>query len=218
MAKIADIQSESVFARLNELARKRALLERCELCSREIGKVHQHLVEPAIRRLICACEACAILFDGRHDNKYKRVPRNIQFLPDFRMSHSQWESMMIPIEMAFFFRSSSLGRVIALYPSPAGATESSLPLDAWEYVVRENPLLESMESDVEALLVNRVGATEPKPAEYFLVPIDACYELVGLIRTHWRGFAGGPEMWSEIATFFAELKRRAKVRCEAAHA
>ena len=60
------------------------------------------------------------------------------------------------------------------------------------------------------LLVNRVGhARGSSPAEYYLVPIDECYKLVGLIRTHWRGLSGGTEVWREIGAFFAALKKRA---------
>ena len=45
----------------------------------------------------------------------------------------------------------------AFYPSPAGATESLLPLTAWEEIVRENPALREMQPDVEALLVRANG-------------------------------------------------------------
>ena len=67
------------------------------------------------------------------------------------------------------------------------------------------------------LLVNRVGmARGCTPAEYYLVPIDECYKLVGLIRTHWRGLSGGTEVWREIGAFFAALKQRAGFASEGA--
>ena len=44
--------------------------------------------------------------------------------------------------------------------------------------------LKNMEPDVEALLVNRIGHARAWTSEYFLVPIDQCYKLVGLIRSH----------------------------------
>jgi hypothetical protein len=97
--------------------------------------------------------------------------------------------------------------MVALYPSPAGPTESLLTLDTWEEIVRANPILEQMEPDVEALLVNRVGPIR----EHFLAPIDECYKLVGLIRIHWRGLSGGTEVWREINSFFDQLKQRALV-------
>jgi Family of unknown function (DUF5947) len=192
------------FTALRELARKRAPSERCELCSAEIGGDHQHLVEPAQRRLLCCCDPCAILFSGQQDARYRRVPHRIQLLPDFRLTDDQWDSLHIPINLAFLFHSSPAGRVIALYPSPAGATESLLPLEAWDDLVEENPILRELEPDVESLLVNRVGHTR----EYFRVPIDECYKLVGLIRASWRGLSGGAEVWEEVGRFFDSLKQR----------
>jgi hypothetical protein len=211
--------SESAFAALRQFARRREDVERCEMCSRELGAEHEHLVEPANRRLICACEACAILFDGQSGTKYRRVPRRVQFLLDFQLSDAQWDGLMVPIEMAFFFKSSPQDKVIALYPSPAGPTESLLALDTWSDIAEMNPILNEMPADTMALLVNRVGrARGSSPAEYYLVPIDECYKLVGLIRTHWRGLSGGTEVWRELAAFFGALKKRAGFRQEGAHA
>jgi hypothetical protein len=94
----------------------------------------------------------------------------------------------------------------ALYPSPAGATESLLPLDAWNSLAARNPRLKTMQSDVEAFLVNRVGTKR----EYYVVPIDFCFELVGLIRKHWRGLSGGDTVWRQVETFFARLSANAR--------
>lgn len=195
----------SAFAALRRFVRPRAAVERCEMCSVELAAVHQHLVEPRSRQLVCACQPCAILFSGQAETKYKAVPRRVRFLPDFRLTDAQWDNLMIPISMAFFFRSTPDGKVVALYPSPAGPTESLLTLDTWNEITRDNEVLRKMEADVEALLVNRVGETR----EYFIVPIDECYKLVGLIRAHWRGLSGGAEVWAEIVRFFDELKKRA---------
>jgi hypothetical protein len=212
-------QQESPFATLQQFARKRRDLEHCEMCRRELTPEHQHLVEPSKRKLICACEACAILFEGQSGSKYKRVPRRVLFLPDFQLTNAQWDGLMVPIEMAFFFKSTPHGKVVALYPSPAGATESSLPLVAWGDIEQANPVLKDMESDVTALLVNRAGSARGMaPAEYYLAPIDECYKLVGLIRAHWRGLSGGTEVWREIASFFAALRRKAEFRREVNHA
>ncbi len=169
----------------------------------------QHLLDPASRKLICACDACAILFSSQVQTKFKRIPRRIRALTDFHMTDSQWDGLMMPINMAFFFHSTPQGRVIALYPSPAGATESLLSFDTWDEIVLENPALQDMEADVEALLVNRIGHargfTNP---EYYLVPVDECFKLVGLIRSRWQGLSGGTEVWREIGHFFSELKAR----------
>ena len=185
--------------------------EHCELCSAELRDDHPHLVELASRQLVCACDACALLFDGKERSRYKRVSRRVLYLPNFAISDAQWESLIIPINLAFFFRSSLEGRTIAFYPSPAGAVESLLTLEAWNAIVAANPVLHRMQADVEALLVNRVGINRPngpKP-EYFIAPMDECYKLVGLIRANWKGLAGGAEVWEEIDRYFANLRDKA---------
>ena len=185
-------------------------VERCELCAVPLASDHQHLLDPIHRKVICACTGCSLLFYSGGETKYKRVPKRVRFLADFRLSDGQWDSLAIPINMAFFFNSTPDQRIVALYPSPAGPIESLLPLDAWTDIVQENPLLAKMEPDIEALLVNRIGQSRGAgAAEYFPAPIDECYKLVGLIRGSWRGFSGGAEVWREIATFFAELRGKA---------
>ena len=189
------------------------------MCSAELRSQHAHLIELTKRRLHCACDACAMLFSGQAGTKYKRVPRDVRLLANFRMTDAEWDGLLIPINLAFFFQNSLDSRVSALYPSPAGATESLLPLEAWSSIIQANPLLNRLEPDVEALLVNRVGqARGSAPAEYYIVPIDACYELVGLIRIHWRGLSGGAEVWLEIGNFFAGLRAKAEVVKEEMHA
>jgi Family of unknown function (DUF5947) len=193
--------------------------ESCEMCSIELAASHQHLLDPVSRKLICACDACAILFSSQGQTKYKRVPRRIRFLADFRMTDSQWDGLMMPINMAFFFKSTPQGRVIALYPSPAGATESLLTFDTWEEIELDNPVLLEMEADVEALLVNRIGHSRGfSTPEYYVVPIDECFKLVGLIRSRWQGLSGGTEVWREIGQFFGDLKARSPQMAERSHA
>jgi hypothetical protein len=196
--------TRSALATLRQYVRRRPAAERCDLCSTELAHEHPHLIEPDTRRLLCCCEACAILFSGSTTARYRLLPRRRQFLADFRMTDAQWESLFIPINLAFFFFQSSTGQIAALYPSPAGATECLLPLDAWQALAQENPILRELEPDVEALLVNRIGVAK----EYYRVPVDECYRLVGLIRTGWRGLSGGVEVWEAIGKFFTELKER----------
>lgn len=198
--------SETPFAVLRRFVKQRAVSERCELCSAEVHPQHEHLVDIATRQMVCACQACAILFSGKANTKYRRVPQRILSLANFQMTDSQWESLLIPISMAFFFHSSPAGKVISLYPSPAGATESLLDFESWDEILQSNPVLQGMEPDTEALLVNRVGSA----SEYYLLPIDECYKLVGLIRTNWHGLSGGTQMWEAIGKFFAELKEKSR--------
>ena len=42
---------------------------------------------------------------------YLRVPRRIRALADFQMPDLQWESLMIPINLAFFYRDSAADKV-----------------------------------------------------------------------------------------------------------
>jgi hypothetical protein len=195
---------------LRRFVRKGRPMERCELCSTDLASDHPHLLDPRTRKLFCACGACAILFTSQASAKYKRVPQTIRFLDNFRLTDLQWASLTIPINVAFFFESSPENRVVALYPSPAGAPESQLPLDMWSEIVAGNPVLAEMEKDVEALLVNRLGPGRGYPTpEYYLLPIDECYRLVGLIRSQWKGLSGGAEVWEELEKFFTGLKDRA---------
>ena len=197
----------SGFGALQRFVRRPDATERCELCGATVASQHEHLLEVQQRRLACACQACAILFDGQAGQRFKRVPSHIRSLRDFQLSDSQWESLLVPINMAFFFRQSSSGKVLAMYPSPAGATESQLPLEIWQEIAADNPSLEAMESDVEALLVNRLGESRGFSVnQYFLLPIDQCFKLVGLVRTHWRGLSGGSELWEELQKYFAALE------------
>ena len=178
-------------------------IERCELCRTALGVAHAHLVEPASRRLLCACENCVSAIAATPDSTYRVAPADARRLVDFRMTDAEWDALRLPIDMAFLFHSTPDGRPIALYPGPAGATESLLGLDAWEELVASNPALADLEPDVEALLVNRIDGAR----EYYRVPIDRCFALVGLIRTRWRGLSGGAEAWQAIHNFFAGLRQ-----------
>jgi hypothetical protein len=150
--------------------------------------------------------ACAMLFPADAEKRYRRVPRRLWYLQGFEMSDGQWGSLAIPVNMAFLHTSTPDGTIRAFYPSPAGATESMLTLEGWSQMVSDNPLLEDMLPDVEALLVNRTGGAR----DHYIAPIDKCYELVGLIRISWRGLSGGQEVWERIDTFFTELRAAAR--------
>jgi hypothetical protein len=199
-------------SRLQQLARRSAAersdaQQRCELCSEPIPSQHRHLLDLDSRELMCACRACSLLFDrdaagGGH---YRLVPERRLRLVGFELDDVSWEELRIPVEMAFFFHDTRAGRVLAFYPGPMGATESLLGLEAWQELAQRNPVLDSMEPDVEALLVNRARGAR----EHWLVPLDECYSLVGLIRMHWMGLTGGREVWERIGEFFEALARRA---------
>jgi hypothetical protein len=169
---------------------------------------HSHVVHLEQRSLLCTCRPCALLFTerGAARGRYRAVPDRYLRDPDFTFTEAQWDELQIPVRMAFFFHNSDLDRPLAFYPSPAGATESLLPLDAWRDGLGASRLGRALEPDVEALLLHKTGEV----SEGLLVPIDACYELVGLVRTHWKGFDGGTEAWERIDAFFADLADRAR--------
>lgn len=191
---------------LRRFVRPREGEERCDTCGKPLPEDHAHTFEAAVRRIRCACAVCARLYETVH----KAVPRRIRALPDFQLSDWQWDELAIPISLAFFCFSTPARKMVVFYPGPAGAAESMLRLDIWQQIVAANPQLSTLEPDVEALLVNRAGATR----EHFLVPIDECYRLVGLIRIHWRGLSGGSKVWGEIVRFFDGLREKSDA-CQA---
>lgn len=207
----------SSLGRLRRFVRPREALERCEVCSAPIPSDpdHRHLLDTNNRQVLCVCDTCAISLDNAESSapagqrpgvRYRLIPQRVQALSDFQMTDAIWGGVMIPVGMAFFFHSSAEGKMVAYYPSPAGATESLLRPDAWEAIVRANPSIGEMEPDVEALLINRVRGAQ----DYYRVPIDECYRLVGLVRLYWHGLSGGTEVWEEIGRFFADLTRRSQ--------
>lgn len=201
-------------ARLLELARSSPPPRRagadptCDLCAESLAAPHRHLLDLETRGLMCACRACALLFDrdaagGGH---YRLLPERRRLVEDFELDDALWDELLIPVDMAFFYRDSRAGRVVAMYPGPMGATESQLTLDAWGELEAGNPVLRELDADVEALLVNRARGAR----EHFLVPLDACFELVGLMRTRWKGLGGGKELWAALDQFFEDLRRHAQ--------
>jgi hypothetical protein len=118
-----------------------------------------------------------------------------------------WSSLQIPVRLAFFFRHGASDRWSAFYPGPAGATESTLGLEAWQELAAALPLVGVVEPDVEALLIAGDGHGR---FDCYLVPISACYELVGRVKRCWRGFDGGELAWREIDDFFAAVRARSE--------
>ena len=190
-------------------AEERAAEEKCELCAEVIPAEHGHVADLDHATLLCACRACYLLFThsqaGR--GRYRAVPDRYLEDPARPMSPVEWEELEIPVGLAFFLRSSARDEVTGFYPSPAGATECQLDLAAWNRLAADHPLLSAIEPDVEAALICRTDGN----VEHFLVPIDACYELAGRMRLHWRGFDGGEEARESIAGFLSQVRSRARI-------
>ena len=189
------------FSALRRFARPTPPAERCALCGATLAAVHEHLAEPAARRLLCCCAACALLFSAGEPGRYWRVSSRLELLPDFRMSQACWLGLAAPVGLAFFYPSTPAGCVRAVFPSPAGLLESPVAAGEWDALAHENAVLHELEPDVEALLVNRVDG----PHAYYRASLDRCYELAGIVRTHWRGFSGGPVLREEVRRFFARV-------------
>jgi hypothetical protein len=200
-----------------------ARAERCELCGEQIGTgidttgtdiagmgtagmgtAHAHLVDLERRSIACACTACALLFT-QPGGRYRTVPDRVLTDPAAPLTDAEWTELRIPVGLAFFFRNSALGHLVASYPSPAGVTECELDLAAWDRLAARHPLLRAVAPDVEAILVASGDGIET-----FLVPIDVCYSLAGALRRDWHGFDGGDEGRQVITDLLDGLRRRAR--------
>ncbi|GAA1253369.1 DUF5947 family protein [Kitasatospora nipponensis] len=181
---------------------------RCEFCHLPLPSEHRHLVDTEERALTCACTACGLLFEqsGAAGGRYRGLPGRYLADPDGGLDEAAWEALRIPVSTAFLFRNAQLERLVALYPSPAGATESELEEETWQQVLGNNRLAALLQPDVEALLLRRAAGR----IECYLVPIDLCYELVGRMRLCWQGFDGGAEARAELEGFFRRLAERVR--------
>lgn len=177
----------------------------CELCGISLSENHRHLLHLTERRILCACATCWAQRSG--DPELRPTGSRVVWLGDFELPEELWARLEIPIGLSFFMMSSVAEAVVAMYPSPAGATESELDLVAWQELSELNPILTGIEPDAEALVVNRI--TEPH--SYVIAPIDECYALVGAIKMNWEGISGGPVLEKTVPAFFDDLRRRAGV-------
>lgn len=178
-------------------------VEICDLCGVTIGEDHRHLLHLTERRIVCACEACWAMRAGEGD--YRPTGNRTLWLPDLDIPDELWAAFQIPIGLAFFMRSTVTECVVAMYPSPAGATESELHFESWDRMVALNPVLAEMEPDIEGLIVNRLA----DPPVYVVAPIDRCYALTGAIKASWEGISGGTGVERAVAAFFEALRAQA---------
>jgi Family of unknown function (DUF5947) len=176
--------------------------DHCDLCGVAIDPDHRHLLHLVDRRILCTCEPCFALRAG--DAELRPSGTRVVRLDDFALGDELWAKLQIPIGLAFFLVRERGQGVVALYPSPAGATESELHLDCWDELVVANPVLKELEAEIEALIVDRMS----EPPQYAIVPIDRCYELVGMIKSRWEGISGGRAIDDALAEFFARLGGR----------
>jgi len=204
MSTIRELRRLSAVRTAARPPRRPRPVERCDLCGNDVAPDHRHLLQLEERQILCACESCFALRSG--DAVFKPTGHRIVWLDELELSDEIWASFRIPIGLAFFFLSGAGGGVVALYPSAAGATESELDLAAWNELTAANPILETLEPDAEALIVNRLV----EPAQHAIAPIDRCYALVGLVRTRWVGISGGTELKDAVQEYVDGLRREAR--------
>jgi hypothetical protein len=181
-------------------------MEQCHFCGSALPTDHRHLVDLSAMKFMCTCDMCMITLAV--SGKYKPLPQRFLELEGFKLSDELWSDFLIPVNMAFFVISSARNAAVAYYPAPTGATESKLKIEPWNRLVQLNPILNNLIPDLEALLVNQLET----PGQYYIVPIDSCYKLIGMIRITWKGIFGGKEVNDVISRFFQELKEKS-VRC-----
>jgi len=180
-----------------------SLAESCDLCGNDLSDDHRHMLHLGERYILCTCETCLAMKAG--DADLRPTGSRTLWLEDFDLPDEVWAAFQIPVGLAFFLRSSGVGRMAAMYPSPAGATECELQFADWERLVTLNPILEDLEADIEALIVNRM--TEPH--EHVVAPIDEAYKLVGMIKANWEGISGGDALAKAVPAFFGQLREKA---------
>jgi hypothetical protein len=177
--------------------------DRCDLCRTTVPPDHRHMLNLYERQIVCVCESCWALRSG--DADFRPTGNRTLWLADFELPEELWAQFRIPIGLAFFMHSSVTNCIVAMYPSPAGATESELHFETWGRLLEINPVLETLEPDAEALIVNRMA----DPPVFAIAPIDRCYMLVGLIKASWEGISGGAGVEDAVAGYFEELRRAA---------
>jgi hypothetical protein len=211
---MSESYDRAAFASLQGLLKKRPPVpgERCDYCATPLEPEHGHLVDLRDRRILCSCRPCRIVFEpgGAAQGRYRVVPSRYLDVADFTIEDARWDELQVPIGLAFFFFNSLEKKMVAFYPGPAGATESLLPLEAWDALATQYPAFATLEPDVEAIVIDRRALTQ-----CFIVPIDAAYELVGLMRLRWRGFDGGAEARELLDGFFEKLRARCRGRATA---
>lgn len=188
-----------------------AATESCELCAEPLPADHRHLMEIAPSEtghaVRCVCRACTLLFNRDvQGGRYRLIPDRRLLLRDFAIDDTQWQALQVPVGLAFIGYRTASGKTVASYPGAVGAVEAEIDPASWEKLQKGHPVLGTLEPDVEALLIHRVRDARG----YFVAPIDDCYRLAGLVRSHWRGLTGGTRVWEEVGRFFEELERRSR--------
>src|ERR1700741_3839578 len=86
----------------------------CELCRGPAGLLHSHVVDLEARRLLCKCRPCYLLFthSGAGAGGF-RMGTELYLRVRSSLSDAPWESLQIPVGIAFVIRNSKQDRTIA---------------------------------------------------------------------------------------------------------
>lgn len=190
---------------ISRAAQGGAGVERCEMCSVALAEEHRHLLDLDSGELCCSCQACSVLFltEGAGDGRYRTVPQ--RYLRLVGLDLGAGGSPLAPVGL-YFVRCLPDGRAIGSYPSPAGPTEAEVEAEDWAALVAANPVLSQLHRGVEVLLARRMAGREGQ----WLAPLDAAYELVGIVRSRWRGMGGGGDVAAELEAFFDRVDHRSR--------
>ena len=179
-------------------------LARCRLCGEWLGEIHLHLWHVQERRSACACRRCETRDARNRMRGYRRMQPRVELLEGFEMSEAMWVALTTTVGLAnavaFFFRTSRTREVKACGPGRGESLdviETTVDPEAWATLVDRNPVLNDLESDVEALLVHRLGLNP----EHYRVSINLAYRLTGLARGDWTVVP------ATVRDFFTALRR-----------
>jgi hypothetical protein len=209
---------------------------RCEFCGEPLASPddgrgsgeHGHVLDVASRAIRCACPACRLLFTtaGAGGGTLRAVGDRWAFDAAFPLNAARWAALEVPVGLAFLLEDSRAGRSALSYPSPAGAADAaaspSRVREVWTAALRDAPGFPRPEPDIEAVVLRRTAVSLDEPGglaaaavaaddgcEAYLMPVDACYALVGRIRRDWSGFDGGPAARAAIEDALAAARRHA---------
>lgn len=176
------------------------LSDLCEVCDGVLPLEHTHIIDVERRHLRCVCGPCAEGLPTREPARYRAVGTRVLSDPQLQLAPAEWRAIGVPLPLGFVSFDSMAQRWIARAPSPTGLEERSVDPQAWLSLAARTPLVALIRPDVEALLVG--GRPTPQA---WLAPIDACFELQGYVRRHWRG-SQGASAWLVLDTFFERLR------------
>ena len=159
------------------------------------------------RRILCACATCWAQRSG--DPNLRPTGSRVVWLEDFSLPDELWARLEVPIGLSFFMYSSSVEAMVAMYPSPAGATESELKLDGLGGPARRS-IRSSSRSSPTPRRSSSTGC--PDQPSYVIAPIDECYAPRRRVKVNWEGISGGDAIERAVPTFFERLRQRSGER------